>query len=247
MTRTISNHVVMLFVIMVACSVPPERQEVVILGVTQANSTIQPGRRLPAEAIVALDADEHISFFDASGRLHSLSGPYQGPIRSAVELPVATSAGEQLLASVSKYLERTDQTKQALGATRTPIGYNPWTFPVLSLKERSVICVPSTGSVLFTRPVSMSATPSEFKLRAENGQAMSVLFGSGKAFATIPVKSITDRTYVVEIGDKTIESVQIVEIPATEESFLPLRLHQGQCTHQFESLISAAARSGSSD
>ena len=216
-------------------------QTVVIVGGSQQEDGPVIGQHMPIDAIITLAEQERVSFFDASGRLHRIAGPYYGAIGGAAPITAPTSSGQELLLSVSEYLKGADRTRRLAGATRGSLEIEPWLVPVLAFYEQGAICIPIDKPILWWRPITHAEAGLELTLTSEKGDVIGLTFPSGQALGEASTQSLSQGSYQLAVDGRDSKIVRISSVSAEEFTLVPLYLHERGCTKQFQMLITDLA------
>lgn len=226
-----------------SCSEPPRVSTTVVIISTSflddddPAKQIEIGDHVATDAVISLAEREHIAFFDASGRLQYVYGPYSGSIAEKAVIATQTNAGQEFLLSLSEYLEGIDRKRRLPGATRTGADNGPWPIPVSALFEEQPVCIPNDRDAIWWRAPTEAQGDVSFTLTPAAGDVVNLSFAAGQTLASSSSQPNLPGSYRLAIDGTGRKPVSLTAFQTEDYASIPLALHKRGCTLQFQSLI----------
>jgi len=221
--------------------------EIMIVS-TQADSiALKPTERVSANVVVNLEQGESIKFFDASGKLYSLSGPYNGSLKDQFSFSVPTTQGREMLKSLTEFINPAETPYHVPGVTRGDDDQKLWDLVLLNISEETVFCVQENTLFNVTRKVSGFDSGANLELKKEGKTVQSIKFNPNQDSVEVASEDIPSGEVELFMNDEKINTLNIRLLPQFEYSLHTVSLHSYGCMQQFVKIIDSLSKELLSD
>ncbi|WP_054106352.1 hypothetical protein [Novosphingobium sp. AAP83] len=219
-------------------------QSVVVRSTGPSAATYPQGKKLPANASVALRAGDHVTVLDKSGT-RVLSGPGTFALNGAVNRDAA--GGTALAAMMTRGGGARTRTGAVRGATAAPVVTAP-TGPEnvwhIDVSKGGTYCVADPATLVLWRPAKTEEGTG--KLLSQDGSTADVIWRAGSALkvwpsATVPVVDGQSYSFSNAVGAPVkIRTMLLASVPEDEIEVAAAMAEKG-CTAQLDLLAGLAA------
>lgn len=231
-----------LAVFTVACSTAESSAQDLVIVASEPDGLVgEPSEKLSSTRMIILEDGQNVVFFDLSGQLHQVTGPFSGPIGRNLTLPESTTAAQKMLASVEQYLKPSGSSKRSAGATRGDDQAGVWELEVSRIPETSVFCIVQGAEFTASREIAGFDGGAVVEFRSQTHPTHSYRFDTNVASMNVSPDQFEGGEYAVHLDSKFAGNVFFKTIPEVDQSMAALKLHENGCIRQFErSLLSSA-------